>query len=150
MAESPGDHNTVVGLLAAFIRENTALDTRRIPESSPPEQGMREPVPAWGTEPPADIRAAMDVLARRPDRAEPRRVDLRSTTLVGLIVRRIDFDAPPRLSRMYFTWADLRLPPELADDPWVMARPEDCLAWRDRHAPHERVPPPPPTLRREP
>ncbi|WP_405796674.1 pentapeptide repeat-containing protein [Streptomyces sp. NBC_01506] len=106
MAESPEEHNTVVGVLAALIRENTRRDTAPSPGTEPPEQGMREPVPDWGTEPPADIRAAVDVLARRPERPEPRRVDLRSATLVGLIVRGFDFDAP--LSRIYFTGADLR------------------------------------------
>ncbi len=108
MAESAEEHNTVVGVLAAFIRENAKRDTPPNPESRPPEEGMREPVPAWGTEPPADIRAAFDVLARRPERHEPRRVDLRSTTLTGLMVRSFDFEAPPRLTWMYFTWADLR------------------------------------------
>ncbi|MEV6055869.1 pentapeptide repeat-containing protein [Streptomyces sp. NPDC052107] len=106
MAESSEEHNTVVAVLAAFIRENTKQD-------GPPSHGQGAPdglrdLPAWATEPPADIRAAIDVLARRPERPEPRRVDLRSTTLVGLALRDFEFNAPPRLSRMFLTWADLR------------------------------------------
>jgi hypothetical protein len=106
MAESPEEHNTVVGVLAAFVRENTKRDGMPRPGDEPPD-GMRD-LPAWATEPSVDIRAALDVLARRPERPEPRRDDLRSTTLVGLSLRDFEFDAPPRLSRIFFTWADLR------------------------------------------
>ncbi|MEV0317144.1 pentapeptide repeat-containing protein [Streptomyces sp. NPDC050658] len=49
----------------------------------------------------------MEVLARRPERDEARRIDLRSTQLVGLMLRSFEFDAPPRLSRAFLTWADL-------------------------------------------
>lgn len=106
MAESPEEHNTVVSVLASFIRENARRDGLPSDEDGPPD-GMRD-LPPWATEPPTDIRAALDVLARRPERPEPRRVDLRSTVLVGLVLRDFEFDAPPRLSRMFLTWADLR------------------------------------------
>ncbi|MFJ5553202.1 pentapeptide repeat-containing protein [Streptomyces sp. NPDC093225] len=108
LAESAEEHNTVVGVLAAFIRENTRRDGLPDPAAPPTESGMREPVPPWGAEPPADIRAAVEVLARRPDRPEPGRIDLRSITLSGLNLRSFDFATPPRLTRMYLTWADLR------------------------------------------
>lgn len=104
MAESPQDHATVVGVLAAFVRENVARDDA--PQSAGAEQQLAEA--PRGVEPPADIRAAIEVLARRPEREEARRIDLRRTRLTGLMVRGFEFDAPPRLTRIFFTWADLR------------------------------------------
>ncbi|MFC9534888.1 pentapeptide repeat-containing protein [Streptomyces sp. NPDC056975] len=107
LAESPQDHDTVVSVLAAFVRENARKPA--LPSAPTDAEEPRPPraVPAMGTEPPADIKAAVEVLARRPERDEPRRIDLRSTQLVGLILRSFEFDAPPRLSRAFLTWADL-------------------------------------------
>ncbi|MET8956969.1 pentapeptide repeat-containing protein [Streptomyces sp. NPDC004393] len=107
LAESPQDHATVVGVLSAFVRENAR---RPAPPATPADsEGARSPrpLPAWGTEPSADINAALEVLARRPKREEARRIDLRSTQLVGLALRGFEFSAPPRLSRAFLTWADL-------------------------------------------
>lgn len=106
MAESPQDHATVLGVLSVFVRENARTAPRPEPVG-PDDRGPQRPVPAWGTEPPADIRAAVEVLARRPDREEARRIDLRSTELAGLPLRTFEFDEPPRLSRAFLTWANL-------------------------------------------
>ncbi len=107
MAESAQDHATVVGVLSAFVHTNA-----RRPGTPPLPSGSRDAVPpravpAWGTEPPADIKAAVEVLARRPQREEAGRIDLRSTELAGLPLRSFDFHARPRLSRALLTWADL-------------------------------------------
>ncbi|WP_433446036.1 pentapeptide repeat-containing protein [Streptomyces sp. CA-142005] len=106
MAESSQEHATVVSVLSAFVRERARRDAVLAPEGS---GRQHQSAPPFGTEPPADIRAAMEVLARRPEREEARRIDLRRTHLVGLIMRSIDFDSPPRLACAYLTWADLRL-----------------------------------------
>ncbi|MEU7306311.1 pentapeptide repeat-containing protein [Streptomyces sp. NPDC007206] len=106
MAESPQEHATAVSVLSAFIREKARRTDPPVPTGSDEARTSR-PVPEWGTEPSADIRAAVEVLARRPEREEARRVDLRSSQLVGLSLRSFDFPAPPRLSRALLTWADL-------------------------------------------
>ncbi|MCA1224302.1 pentapeptide repeat-containing protein [Streptomyces sp. 8L] len=103
MVESSQEHATVVGVLSAFIRENT----RRSDSPSLDEDSSSRPLPAWGTEPSADIRAATEVLARRPQRQEARRLDLRSAQLTGISLRSYDFHAPPRLTRTLLTWAVL-------------------------------------------
>ncbi|MFF4733548.1 pentapeptide repeat-containing protein [Streptomyces mirabilis] len=107
MVESPQEHATVVGVLSAFIRESARRPDSPPPLTSSDETRPSQPVPAWGTEPAADIKAAVEILARRPERVEARRVDLRSTQLAGLALRSFDFHAPPRLSRALLTWADL-------------------------------------------
>lgn len=105
MVESAQEHATVVSVLSAFVRERARRDPLTIPADSGRQEG---PPPPFATEPPADIRAAMEVLARRPERDKTRRVDFRRTSLVGLMLRSMDFDAPPRLAHAYLTWADLR------------------------------------------
>ncbi|MFJ8158738.1 pentapeptide repeat-containing protein [Streptomyces sp. NPDC094468] len=107
MAESLQEHTTVVGVLSAFIRENARRTDSPSPRTGLDEARLPRPTPAWGTEPSADIRAAMEVLARRPQRDEARRIDLRSAQLTGLSLRSFDFHAPPRLARALLTWADL-------------------------------------------
>ncbi|TMR91563.1 pentapeptide repeat-containing protein [Nonomuraea basaltis] len=108
MAESARDHITVVNVLATFVRARTQrlpakktfwlrFAARRAEERLPPD-----------TEPSADVAAALAVLARRPERYEPHRVDLRRTALPGLMLRAFEFTHPPRLSRMFLTWSDLR------------------------------------------
>lgn len=105
MADSPQEHATVVSVLTAFVRERARRDPLTIPEDGGRQEG---PPPHFGTEPPADIRAAMDVLARRPDHEEAGRMDFRRTRLTGLMLRRMDFGSPPDLAYAYLTWADLR------------------------------------------
>ncbi|WP_055585569.1 pentapeptide repeat-containing protein [Peterkaempfera griseoplana] len=210
MAESAQEHATVVALLAAYVREHAQAPVPAGAELAVPAPRT---APGRGTEPATDIQAALTVLARRPERPEARRLDLRSTGLAGLILRSFDLGHPPRLSRAYLTWADLRkadlrgadlreailngadlsgavlasaqldqaqlakaslrgahlsgasllgtdlrgadltdavsltaeqlsgavldehtvLPPELAGDPWVVARIEACRVWQERH-----------------
>lgn len=105
MIESPRDHAAVLAVLCAYVRRRTLL---------PPEE-RHDPGKAvdFGSlddhdEPEFDIDSAMTVLARRPDRPEPNRPDLRHVRLVHLSVRRYDFAHPPRLTRMFLTGSDLR------------------------------------------
>ena len=50
----------------------------------------------------------MTVLARRPERPEPNRPDLRHVRLPQLSLREYDFTARPRLTGMFLTASDLR------------------------------------------
>jgi hypothetical protein len=109
MAESQADHAAVVGVLCAFVRTRTLL----LPEQRKRFRAIRQQhgdqkAPPHDTELAADIDAAMIALARRPEREEPNRPDLRRTSLVGLSLRIYDFAFAPRLTRMFLTGADLR------------------------------------------
>ncbi|WP_327316271.1 pentapeptide repeat-containing protein [Streptomyces sp. NBC_01235] len=68
MRESERDHETIVEVLAAFVRQRASVQRSRNHNS--------------GIAP--DVVAAMVVLARRPQRHETNRVDLRHTELSGL------------------------------------------------------------------
>lgn len=107
LAESPQDHMSVVSVLAAYIRNRTnaaQVSVGLLPE----DRNADRPLPDWGTQPPRDVQAAVDVLARRPYRYEPRRIDLRGAVLIGLTLRSFEFSTAPRLSPMFLTSADLR------------------------------------------
>lgn len=107
LAESSQDHMAVVSVLAAYIRNRTnaaPVSAGRLPE----DRNADRPLPAWGTQPARDVQATIDVLARRPHRHEPRRIDLRGAVLIGLTLRSFEFTEAPRLSPMFLTSADLR------------------------------------------
>lgn len=112
LAESAQEHGSVVSVLAAFVRHRTRPDPALGPDLELPEvrNSGRPPLPhgPQGTEPPPDVQAAVDVLARRPQRHEPRRMDLRDAVLPGLLLRGFEFDGAPRLDRALLTSADLR------------------------------------------
>ncbi|MBY8880679.1 pentapeptide repeat-containing protein [Actinacidiphila acidipaludis] len=107
LAESPQDHMAVVSVLAAYIRNHTDAAPGR-PGILPEDHNADRPAPPWGTQPSQDVQAAVDVLARRPHRHEPRRLDLRGAVLIGLTLRSFEFTTAPRLSPMFLTSADLR------------------------------------------
>ncbi|MER5197771.1 pentapeptide repeat-containing protein [Streptomyces sp. NPDC002755] len=71
MRDSVKDHNTVVEVLAAFIRQHA--------KPSPDNTYSGDPV-----------QAALDVLARRPEREEPFEIDLRRVTLSGCTITTAD------------------------------------------------------------
>ncbi|MGW3957967.1 pentapeptide repeat-containing protein [Streptomyces sp. NPDC004752] len=68
MRDSAKDHDTVVQLLAAYIREHAARD-------------FKDDQPVVPTE---TVRAALTVLAHRPERPEQNTIDLTCTTLCGV------------------------------------------------------------------
>lgn len=70
MGDSAKDHETIVEVLAAFIRAGSGVAK---PEPRPPL--------------PADVQAALTVLGRRPDRGEANRVDLSGADLRGARLR---------------------------------------------------------------
>ncbi|MEU3750990.1 pentapeptide repeat-containing protein [Streptomyces narbonensis] len=107
-AESPQEHLTVITTLATYVREHTRRSGRSYPSPPDTTEDWESLLPEWGTELPSDIQAAMEVLARRPERTEPRRIDLRHTNLSGLMMREFEFESRPRLTRMFLTWCDLR------------------------------------------
>jgi hypothetical protein len=77
MVESERDHDTVIEVLAAFIRENTAAVHPAWMDEPLPEPEVIPPRPA------TDVQAALTVLCRRPERAERSRISLRRTDLRG-------------------------------------------------------------------
>ncbi|MGW0628224.1 pentapeptide repeat-containing protein [Streptomyces sp. NPDC002758] len=108
LSESAVDHAAVVKVLAGFVRNNTHRGATREPSAFPELRSGLRTAPDWGVELSADIQAAVEALARRPKRNEPRRVDLRHTNLAGLSLRHFEFESPPRLEGMFLTSADLR------------------------------------------
>ncbi|MEU7025305.1 pentapeptide repeat-containing protein [Streptomyces sp. NPDC046275] len=108
MMESPQEHSTVVTMLATYVRERSRRGPRALPEPPDVHEDWHALLPEWGTELPPDVQAAMEVLARRPERGEPRRLDLRHTNLAGLLMREFEFESRPRLTRMFLTASDLR------------------------------------------
>jgi hypothetical protein len=83
MIESERDHETVVQVLAAFVREHAAIGTTRPslwidpPRRQADGQASRKPQPM------ADIQAALTVPGRRPTRNENQPLDLRRSDLRG-------------------------------------------------------------------
>ncbi|RMI45224.1 pentapeptide repeat-containing protein [Streptomyces triticirhizae] len=108
LAESAVDHRAVVEVLAGFVRHRVRRSSAPEP-MKPPEQrnSYQSDPPDWGEELSPDIQEAVEVLARRPRRAEPRRIDLRHTRLAGLSLRHFEFESAPRLEWMFLTGADL-------------------------------------------
>jgi pentapeptide repeat protein len=99
MLESPRDHNTVVEVLAAFIRETAPAPQPVLRPGTLPATEVdvalstgSEPAPETGTpeiehRPATDVQAALTVLARRPPRrSERNRVDLSDTDLRGAVL----------------------------------------------------------------
>ncbi|ABW15603.1 pentapeptide repeat protein [Parafrankia sp. EAN1pec] len=75
--DSPADQRTVVEVLSAFVRDRSTDPALRLPPT-PGEDGTVPPVRAV-----ADIRAAVQVLARLPVRKGIPRSDLTGATLTG-------------------------------------------------------------------
>jgi hypothetical protein len=90
MVESPADHDTVVEVLAAFVRTRASIrgQPQPPPDAFPRVEG-----------PPVDIQAALTVLGRRPERPERYGIDLSFTDLRGADLR------TARLDRAYLVGA---------------------------------------------
>ncbi|MEE6260965.1 pentapeptide repeat-containing protein [Plantactinospora sonchi] len=85
MAESERDHETVVEVLAAFVREGTrdeAVSTGAIGPIGKKQIATLQPA----VRPPTDVQAALTVLARRPQRTESNSVDLSETRAAGAVL----------------------------------------------------------------
>jgi uncharacterized protein YjbI with pentapeptide repeats len=87
MLESERDHETVVQVLAAFVREHAAIGTTRpaLWIDPPPKTDSDQAFRQLG--PPADIQTALTVLGRRPTRKEVQRLDLRRSNLRRAVLR---------------------------------------------------------------
>ncbi|WP_207919664.1 pentapeptide repeat-containing protein [Micromonospora sp. KC207] len=82
MAESDQDHNTVVEVLAAFIRESASLEPAALTATGP--GGAENTFSREGRQgPPTDVQAALTVLSRRPERPERNPINLTRTDLKG-------------------------------------------------------------------
>lgn len=84
MADSPRDHATIVEVLCAFIREQTAIDLQASWTDPTPESThfRHEDVPKVAT----DVQAALTVLGRRPLRPEMNSLDLSRCDLSGAVL----------------------------------------------------------------
>jgi Pentapeptide repeats (8 copies) len=107
MVDSPRDHDTVIQLLATFISEHAKLaqkdssdDTSTVRWLLPPTPTRLSRINRW--RPPADIRAALTVLGRRPRRAERDSLNLSGADLRGARLE------GARLHGIDLTGADLR------------------------------------------
>jgi hypothetical protein len=88
MIDSPRDHDTVIHLLTTFVNERAPVgdeDTSGFTSTArwlePPSPSRLSAIHYW--RPPADIRAVLAVLGRRPNRDERDLLDLSSTALRG-------------------------------------------------------------------
>jgi uncharacterized protein YjbI with pentapeptide repeats len=91
MLDSQRDHETIVQLLSTFLNERAPVDHDNTEPWAPAVEWLEPPslthlsvISHW--RPPADIRAALTVLARRPERPERESLDLSSTDLRGASV----------------------------------------------------------------
>jgi hypothetical protein len=87
--ESADDHQPIVEILCAFIREHAKL-----PAETPSvgESWVRGSVPDGVSPPQPDVQAALTVLGRRPVRHEPNRPDIRRTDLRQAYLHGVNFD----------------------------------------------------------
>jgi hypothetical protein len=83
MVESERDHDTVVEVLTAFIRENTSSTTDHYPNladwHAEHQHRNDDRTPRLAT----DVQAALTVIGRRPQRPEWNPIDLHGTDLCG-------------------------------------------------------------------
>ncbi|MEH1056156.1 pentapeptide repeat-containing protein [Micromonospora sp. CPCC 206171] len=86
MLESEDEHETIVAVLSAFIRDSVPVhdggdevDMTQEPTERPEDQGRRLRSVGLAT----DVQAALTVLGRRPERFENYRLDLCATDLRG-------------------------------------------------------------------
>jgi hypothetical protein len=110
MIDSARDHPTIVDVLAAFVREHSPPGTISPLRNVPARADSIEPPPSAG--PATDVRAAMQVLGRRPRRREERGrlnlrfADLKSIDLAGAYLAGADLSRAD-LSRADLSRADL-------------------------------------------
>lgn len=104
MRESPQDHNTIIQVLAAFIRSNSPLNQTEADNVEIPVRQIRlaNGWPMMAIHAQADIQAALSVLGRRPERPERGMIDLQMTNLKGANLVR------GRFNDAVFLGADLR------------------------------------------
>lgn len=81
MRESARDHQTVVDVLAAFIREHAPISAAVLADGPVTFTTMTRITPPDPRPQPTDVQAALTVLGRRPPRREPHRLNLTRTAL---------------------------------------------------------------------
>ncbi|MGW2213590.1 pentapeptide repeat-containing protein [Nonomuraea sp. NPDC001684] len=93
MIESEREHETVVEVLAAFVRDQTAFSPVSSAPQEPQEPQEDERAATWLVKPRTDVQAALTVLGRRPKRPErDGLVDLSQTDLTGADLGDLTFD----------------------------------------------------------
>ncbi|MFE7057552.1 pentapeptide repeat-containing protein [Streptomyces californicus] len=96
MRDSPKDHETIVEVLAAFVREHAPR-----PQQDLQAESEREYAPM-----PEHVQAALTVLGRRPIREESFAVNLRNTDLRGLVLPKSRLSGA-NLGGAFMEYADL-------------------------------------------
>ncbi|WP_181442487.1 pentapeptide repeat-containing protein [Streptomyces tateyamensis] len=103
MRDSEKDHDTIVQLLAAFIRQSSPM---------PPPEPVGTTTTAARRMVPDDVQAALTVLAHRPEREEQFRIDLSNADLSGAELATARLEGATfvgsRLDRASLTGARLR------------------------------------------
>jgi hypothetical protein len=81
--ESSRDHDTVVQVLAAFVREHASIGTTRPVLWIDPPPRLRKGQASGDPQPVTEVQTALTVLIRRPTRDEHEPLDLRRSDLRG-------------------------------------------------------------------
>lgn len=91
MVQSSADQDTVLQVLTAFVRHRASVRGLR-PDSSSVHGSPGAESDAGSVAPPAEIQAAVDVIGRRPLRAERYHIDLSYTDLRGVNLNNAQLD----------------------------------------------------------
>jgi len=92
LAESAADHETIVQLLAAFIRSRTNVEGKPVPALPAQYADTGDENGYLRARPSADIQAALDVLGHRPRRPERYGINLSNADLRGADLNGMCFD----------------------------------------------------------
>jgi Pentapeptide repeats (8 copies) len=91
MVQSERDHNIVVEVLGAFIRNRASTAGRPVPLLRKPGELISQAENIVQPSAPADIEAALYVLGKRPRRPERQTIDLNGSDLRGMNLSGLNF-----------------------------------------------------------
>ena len=91
MVQSGRDHDTVVEVLSAFIRNHASTAEKAVPLSRKPGELISRTENIARLPAPADIQAALYVLGKRPHRPERQRINLNESDLRGMSLGGMNF-----------------------------------------------------------
>lgn len=91
MVQSERDHNTVVEVLSAFIRNRASTAGKPVPLQYKPGEVVLPTENIVRSPAPADIQAALYVLGKRPERPERQSISLEGADLRGMNLSGLNF-----------------------------------------------------------